>query len=150
MTKSQLKHTNLLRKQPVLKIRNYDELTAGGIAKAKLPSHPQFRIPVTNKFEEFIDPYKYLENPTVNQIKEFDSKETVYRKLLTIKHSLLEKVFEREIESRQLKPEATPIHYNNYVYYRNIDNIADWLTLYRYPIDKIENNRKGKVKTNYF
>jgi hypothetical protein len=146
MFKSQLKHKNLLRKQPVVKVRNYDELNAAGIEKAKLPSHPQFRTTVTNKFEEFIDPYKYLENPSVKQIREFDNIEAIYRKLLTVKHNLLEKVFEREIDNRELKPDATPIHYNDYIYYRNIDNTADLLTLYRYPIDKIEENeRKGKV-----
>ena len=44
----------------------------------------------------------------------------------------------RENEFYRPVPQVLPIKIGNYIYYRNINNQADALTLYRFPIDELQ------------
>ena len=100
MRENTRKPVNQLRKQNTQKIRNWDKLNSSGIEKAQLPKHIKVETTVKNKFEEYIDPYKYLENPTDAQLKAYESREELYRLMLTTKHQTIEEVFRREIENK--------------------------------------------------
>lgn len=65
-----------------------------------------------------------------------------------MKHEMLETVFIREIENRPHNPELVPIHSGNHLYYRNINNIADNLTIYRYPASLIAPDKRGEIPIN--
>lgn len=134
------------RGKPAL-VRNWQKLNTERIKNAKLPIHSQFKLKNKNKFEEFIDPYKYLENPTKQQAESFENKEMIYAQSLGMKHEMLEAVFIREIENRPHNPQLVPIHSGKHLYYRNINNIADNLTIYRYPASQIPPKERGKIPT---
>lgn len=69
---------NQLKKGKLAPVRNWQKLNTERIQNAKLPVHSQFKLTTKNIFEEYIDPYKYLENPTEKQAKSFDRKENTY------------------------------------------------------------------------
>ena len=128
-------------------VRNWDRESSEKIKKAILPRHSQLKLFQTNRFETYIDPYKYLEDPTSKQKLAFNIQENAYREALSVKHYFLETAFGREIENRNFNPELIPIHSAKNMYYRNIDNIADNLTIYRYPLKHIKEEDRGKIPT---
>lgn len=145
--KSTINEGNLIRAKRTLKIRNWDKHNAESINSAVLPIHPKFHHTTKNKFEEFADSYKYLENPTEGHRKVFDAFEDAYRNSLTVKHKFLEQTFLKEISNREFNAHIVPVQIGSFVYYRNINNLADLLTLYRYPVNKIDQENRGKVPT---
>ena len=50
---------------------------------------------------------------------------------------MLTKQLWREQEYYQTVPVVKPIRIDDYIYYRRMDNIADSLTLYRFPVDEL-------------
>jgi hypothetical protein len=50
----------------------------------------------------------------------------------------LTKALWRELEYYRLSPRGLPVVMDEYIYYRRIDNAADSLTLYRFPIDQLK------------
>jgi hypothetical protein len=112
-----------------------------------LPSHPSFPTSIINSHETYSDPYSYLHSPSEAQTREFSSKEFSYLSALSLKHNFLTETFIRELTSRSLVPHPVPSQVGPYLYYRNISNAADFLTVYRYPIDKVELKERMKVPT---
>ncbi|CAI2370259.1 unnamed protein product [Moneuplotes crassus] len=142
--RSQVKVDNQLKRRPT-KIRNMQKFNKELIKNAQLPKHIRFDTWTSNKFEKYLDPYKYLDKPTDKQNKAFMNKENQYRNSLLFKAKMKEEIFLREIENRQFNPKLVPIFYEKFCYYRNIDNPADNMTIYRYPADKITD--RGKIPT---
>ena len=66
---------------------------------------------------------------------------------MTTKHQTLQEIFLREIENKKINPELVPPQIGNYIYYRNILNPEDNLTIYRYPVSQIADEDRGKVPT---
>lgn len=145
--KSTEKTKNPLKNQGAVKVRNWDALNADGMKKAELPKHPMFKLKTQNKFEEYMDVFKYLENPTENQSRAFNAQEDTYRNLMTLKHTFLQETFSREIENRSLIPEIVPIVVGSHMYYRNLLNAEDNFTIYRYPVAKVSEGERGRMPT---
>ena len=142
-----LKSVSLMKKQKPLRIRNFDEAYAEGMQNAKLPRHPQFNDPVANMHEQYTDPFKYLDKPTESQEYNFHNQELLYLKNMSMKHMFLTETFIREFNSRQLSLELVPVQFGDYMYYRNIINMADNFTIYRYPASKIAEKDRAKIPT---
>jgi hypothetical protein len=67
----------------------------------------------------------------------FKREEEEYYRLNMLKHDLLHKQLIREQEFYQQIPRVLPIRIGDYIYYRRIDNPADAITVYRFPIEEL-------------
>ena len=56
---------------------------------------------------------------------------------MLLRSDLLTKQLWREQEYYQLQPALVPIRIDNHIYYRRMENLADHMTLYRFPVDKV-------------
>ena len=54
-----------------------------------------------------------------------------------MRSDMLTKQLWREQEYYQTVPVVKPIRIDDYIYYRRMDNMADSLTLYRFPVDEL-------------
>ena len=138
---------NPIRKQKTVRIRNYDEFAAESLDIAELPRHPEIKQKVANKFEFYNDPFKYLENPSEEQLKNFEVQELGYYKNLNVKQSFLQETFKREYQNRHRIADLIPTIKGDYMYYRNSTNPSDFLTLYRYPVKHVKQEDRGKIPT---
>ena len=59
--------------------------------------------------------------------------------LMLLKYDYLTKQLWREQEFYETIPRAVPVKIDDYIYYRRVDNPADSLTLYRFPVDELPN-----------
>ena len=57
--------------------------------------------------------------------------------MMQLKADMLTKQLWRELDYYQLQPAIVPIRIDNYIYYRRMENVADALTLYRFPINEL-------------
>jgi protease II len=86
-----------------------------------------------------VDPYHWAQNPTERQENEFIDAESRYTRVMLGKYDLLEKHMLREFDHYQRNVSSVPpIRVDDYVYYRNLSNPADALTLYRFPVVELQ------------
>jgi hypothetical protein len=105
---------------------------------ARAPRHPRKPIKVINTHEEFIDQFDYFRSGLNSEEQTtFCDKEQTFRQLVLLRNDYLTKALWRELEYYKLSPRGLPVVLDDYIYYRRIDNAADSLTLYRFPIDQL-------------
>lgn len=56
---------------------------------------------------------------------------------MLLKNDYLTKALWRELEYYRLSPRGLPVVIDQHIYYRRIDNAADCLTLYRFPVEQL-------------
>ena len=54
-----------------------------------------------------------------------------------MRSDMLTKQLWREQEYYKTVPVVKPIRIDDYIYYRRMDNMADSMTLYRFPVDEL-------------
>ena len=84
-----------------------------------------------------LDPFSYMRNPATfpeEEAQNFVDKEHQFGHLMLLKYDYLTKNLWREQETYALVPRVMPIQIGDYYYYRRIDNPADCMTLYRFPV----------------
>lgn len=54
---------------------------------------------------------------------------------MLVKYDYLTKTLWRELDYYKVVPRALPILLDEFIYYRRIDNPAECLSLYRFPVD---------------
>ena len=54
---------------------------------------------------------------------------------MLVKYDYLSKTLWRELDYYKVVPRALPILLDEFIYYRRIDNPAECLSLYRFPVD---------------
>ena len=94
--------------------------------------------PTTTKLN---DPYHWVREMTDDDRALFMREEEEYYRLSMLKSDLLHKQLVREQEFYQHIPKVLPVRIGDYIYYRRVDNPADAITLYRFPIDELK--RRG-------
>lgn len=105
------------------------------------PEHKMIPHKIMNMHEinnQIIDPYHWLENVNESQQKEFLDQENTFTRILLSKYDFLEKQILRELEFYKETTELESLRINEYVYYRRLDNPADSLSIYRFPLDELE------------
>jgi protease II len=86
-----------------------------------------------------IDPYDWLRTGYSQEDENhFVNREQMFTKLMLFKYDLLTKLLWREQDDIYKNvPQLVPVKIGKNVYYRRIDNPADFLTLYRFPIEHL-------------
>jgi len=109
------------------------------------PRHPPVAFEAKNDHETYIDPYNYLEGKGNKQILEdFKELESEWTDSYMLKYGLLHNTILKESDARHYVPRALPIQVGDHVYYRKIDNVADNMTIYRYPANRVQ---RGEMPT---
>lgn len=86
-----------------------------------------------------MDSYDYFRAGITKEEEDtFCEKEQTFQQLMLLKYDYLTKALWRELEYYKLSPRGLPVVLDNYIYYRRIDNPAESLTLYRFPVDEIK------------
>ena len=84
------------------------------------------------------DPFDYFRNNiSTEEEHAFLEKEKTWYASMLLRSDLLTKQLYREQEYYQYMPAITPIRIDDHIYYRRVENAADALTLYRFPIDEL-------------
>ena len=84
------------------------------------------------------DPYSYFrDNLSKDEEEAFLAKEEDFYRMMLLRSDLLTKQMWREQDYYQWSVSVTPIRIDDHIYYRRVDNPADALTLYRFPIEEL-------------
>ena len=93
---------------------------------------------MNSKKNKMHDPYDYFRNNlTQEEEQAFINKEQTFYSMMQLKQDMLTKQLWRELEYYQYQPSLVPIRIDDHIYYRRVDNIADAMTLYRFPIEEL-------------
>lgn len=84
------------------------------------------------------DPYHWMKSMSEKEETEFKQSEEDFFQLLMMRNDLIHKQLIREQEFYQHVPNILPIRIGEYIYYRKLDNPADCLSLYRFPIESLK------------
>ena len=85
-----------------------------------------------------LDPYSYmLNNLSREEENAFLDKERQFYELMLLRSDLLTKQLWREQEYYRYVPSLIPLRIDDHLYYRRIENMADSMTLYRFPVDQL-------------
>jgi len=120
-------------------VRNLHEMSQQAREIAQAPRHPRKPIKVYNSHEQLMDSYDYFRAGITKEEEDtFCEKEQTFQQLMLLKYDYLTKALWRELEYYKLSPRGLPVVLDDYIYYRRIDNAADSLTLYRFPVDELK------------
>ena len=112
---------------------------------ARWPIHPKRPYKVQNMHEptttKLNDPYHWVREMTAEDRDLFKREEEEYYRLSLLKNDFLHKQLVREQEFYQQVQRVLPLRIGDYIYYRRVDNPADAITLYRFPLDELK--RRG-------
>ena len=91
-----------------------------------------------DKARHVYDPYRWVQNMTEAQVEDFTRAEGQFARMLMMKYDYLDKQILREYEFHSQTHFAEPVKIGDYIYYRQVDNPADNLTLYAFPVDELQ------------
>lgn len=74
----------------------------------------------------------------------FNFEESSYYQMCQLKEDLLHKQLIREQELYRHVAKSLPVRIGDFIYYRRIENPADQLTLYRFPVDELQPRELGE------
>ena len=112
------------------------------------PIHPRKKTPYKHlhpemdrqldKKTKMYDPYSYFRDALNPEEEEnFLHKERVFYQNMLLRSDMTTKALWREQEYYQYSPTIQPIRIDDYIYYRRLDNMADAMTLYRFPVEEL-------------
>lgn len=135
------------------RIRNLHEHAAEAQKHfAQAPTYARKPVQVRNMHEpkgsRLVDPFDYFRTLLTEEDEEmFCTRESMFAQVMLLKYDYLTKTIWREQEHYERVPRVLPIKIGEHVYYRRIDNAADCMTLYRFPVEELKswNTDKGSV-----
>ena len=57
---------------------------------------------------------------------------------MLLRYDYLTKALWRELDYYKLSPRGLPVVIDNHIYYRRLENAAESLSLYRFPVDELK------------
>ena len=94
------------------------------------------------------DPYDYFRTTLPQDAEDtFKLKEKVFQQMMLLKYDYLTKQLWREQEFYETIPRVLPLKIDQHIYYRRIDNPADSITLYRFPVEELPKWQVDQVET---
>ncbi len=107
---------------------------------ARWPEHEARRELVKRPFEppNAVDPYAWMNAMTKEELDEFLEKEHTFAQMKLFKDDVLEKTILREEEFYTQSQQMIPLKIGEHMYYRRFTNMADALTLYRCPLEDMD------------
>lgn len=139
-TEQEYRYTNPLKKMSKgrMRVRNVHEESkrAEEIARAPIHARKQTTVVKTADGHKVADPYDhYRVGPlSAEDERNFEVLESTFRTLMGKKAELTSQMLWRELDYYLPVYRALPILIDKHLYFRNIDNAADCLTLYRHPV----------------
>ena len=132
------------------RIRNINQEAKDAQERAHVPAHTRRPVLVQNAQQaaedRIYDPYDYFRTGFPEEEEGiFCTKEQNFQQLMLIKYDYLTKQLWRELDFYQTQPRVIPIKIDQHVYYRRIDNPADSLTVYRFPVDELPKWQANQV-----
>ena len=64
---------------------------------------------------------------------------------MLLKYDYLTKALWRELDYYKLSQRGLPVVLDNHIYYRRLEDAADFLSLYRFPVDELKQWHPDKV-----
>ena len=129
------------------RLRNLQEASQRAAEMVTSPIHQRKKTPYKhlhpaldqqNGKNKMFDPYSYMHNNLSSEEEQvFLEKENGFFQMSLLRSDLTTKQLWREQDYYKYDPSILPIRIDDHIYYRRMDNMADSMTLYRFPIDQL-------------
>ena len=91
----------------------------------------------TDEKKRVVDPYHWMKTMNEQEKLTFERQENEWYQMCLIRFDSLYRQLLREHEFYEHIPKVLPLKIGDYIYYRRIENQADSISLYRFPVDEL-------------